>query len=198
MSEIEAIDTSGWRIDCVHVSLCELHHRKSVINFSESSYPQSVNSKQMDSYELMIKFLLSSFSIMASLYTNVRRMCIIGNKYMNSFLLRRDMTRRRKNGELVECETSFVRLTRRQSVANQNASSPTLISTSGKSQLALLNENRSTSSTSIAMDMLLFNLALSDLLIVIFCSWIHMLHSVDQDWQTSTFFCKFSAFSQRK
>ena len=40
------------------------------------------------------------------------------------------------------------------------------------------------------------NLAVSDLLVTISCTWVQVVHNLTEGWQLGAFFCKFNSFSQ--
>ncbi|KAK2176797.1 hypothetical protein NP493_639g00002 [Ridgeia piscesae] len=40
------------------------------------------------------------------------------------------------------------------------------------------------------------NLAVSDLMVTCFCSWVHLVDSLSEGWVLGAFFCKFNSFSQ--
>ncbi|XP_052829131.1 QRFP-like peptide receptor [Octopus bimaculoides] len=40
------------------------------------------------------------------------------------------------------------------------------------------------------------NLAASDLLVTLSCSWVHLVSSLNEDWVLGAFFCKFNSFAQ--
>ncbi|GAB1605072.1 neuropeptide FF receptor 2-like [Argonauta hians] len=40
------------------------------------------------------------------------------------------------------------------------------------------------------------NLAASDLLVTLSCSWVHLVFSLNEDWVLGAFFCKFNSFAQ--
>lgn len=42
------------------------------------------------------------------------------------------------------------------------------------------------------------NLAVSDLLVTISCTWVQVVHNLTEGWQLGAFFCKFNSFAQGK
>jgi hypothetical protein len=42
------------------------------------------------------------------------------------------------------------------------------------------------------------NLAVSDLLVTVSCTWVQVVHNLTDGWQLGAFFCKFNSFSQGK
>ena len=42
------------------------------------------------------------------------------------------------------------------------------------------------------------NLAASDLLVTLSCSWVHLVSSLNEDWVLGSFFCRFNSFAQGK
>ena len=44
----------------------------------------------------------------------------------------------------------------------------------------------------------ILNLCFCDLMIVIWCSWIHMVNSVSENWIMGAFFCRFNTYVQSK
>ena len=40
------------------------------------------------------------------------------------------------------------------------------------------------------------NLAVSDLMVTCFCSWVHLVDSLSEGWVLGAFFCKVNSFSQ--
>lgn len=44
----------------------------------------------------------------------------------------------------------------------------------------------------------ILNLCFCDLMIVVWCSWIHMINSVSNNWRMGAFFCKFNTYVQSK
>ena len=40
------------------------------------------------------------------------------------------------------------------------------------------------------------NLAVSDLMVTLFCTWVHLVNDLTDNWVLGAFFCKFNSFSQ--
>ncbi len=44
----------------------------------------------------------------------------------------------------------------------------------------------------------LVNLAITDLMVALSCSWVHLVHDLTEGWVLGAFFCKFNSFAQGK
>ena len=44
----------------------------------------------------------------------------------------------------------------------------------------------------------LVNLAISDLMVTLSCTWVHMVDDLTEGWVLGAFFCKFNSFMQGK
>jgi len=168
-------------VTCISKSLLELH-MKSVIDLTEYTYIR-MKSDELPWYEIVIKIALCMLSIMSSFFGNVITIynMLIKPKLKSSSTLKYDYYISDANGvSSVLHKSSIVKKTRdEQSINNQ-----CMRSFSSEKGSAFKNNEKKIIVTKItrpkiknkSVNFFILNLCFCDLMIVIWCSWVHMVN----------------------
>lgn len=172
---------------CITSSIFELHSQ-SIINFTQFKYIKDQHSIPV--FERVLKIFLCSISLLASLFGNIIVMSSILTKSRNFTNVAKYESRYfyHENNNLVSMNTNGDKISRK----HRKSSSREL-------DRLNLNSNRASKLyKNKSVNLFILNLCICDLMIVVWCSWVHMINSVSQNWIFGAFFCKFNTFVQGK
>ncbi|RNA12392.1 substance-P receptor-like [Brachionus plicatilis] len=185
--------------NCITVGLFELH-TQSIINFTQFDYIKDKQS--LPFYEVFLKMALCLVSLIAALFGNLTVMyrIIIKSRKTNSF----KMTNGDKRLSL-KCESRFAPL-ETENLVFMSRNAGQIQYKDRKSFLVEIDQENVRVNTysnltyksykSKSVNFFILNLCFCDLMIVMWCSWVHMINSISQNWIFGAFFCKLNTFVQ--
>lgn len=178
---------------CITSSIFELH-TQSIINFTQFDFIKDKHSLPV--YEIVLKIILCLISLLASLLGNLIVMGSILAKSINSAY-----SPKLTNGP--KYESRFIRQEKDYFVSiNTNGDRILKKNRKSLSQEAdrgnLFSNRAYKLYKSKSVNLFILNLCFCDLMIVVWCSWVHMINSISQNWVFGAFFCKFNTFVQGK
>ena len=210
-------------------------YQSSFVNFTPHNFSEfNPNRKKIPTHELIIKILLCSISIIASLagnliviYSILVKSSSSNNNFYNfdyktrsSLNLNRKITSttylNRKKSSLINLSIKSRNIQTRNidfdniSIYNNHLkikSSNRLAQHNNLNEILPENEENVVEKKLIvtriyrpyknkSVNLFILNLCICDLMIVVWCSWVHMINSISQNWIMGSFFCKFNTYVQ--
>ena len=197
--------TSREPIKCISKSLLELH-LKSVIDFSEYTYIKP-NTNEMPWYEITIKVVCCMLSISIALFGNLFTVynMLIKPKLKSGASLKYEYYASNTSGvSIVLNKFSLAKKSNRQESATFNREMRSF-SMEKERDSDINNKGNKFFITKVSrptkrkpVNFFILNLCFCDLMIVIWCSWVHMVNSVKENWIMGELFCKGSSYVQSK
>lgn len=197
---------------CINKSLFEMH-TSSIINFTRYDYIKHQD-KHMPTYEIVLKIVLCLVSISASLFGNILVIyTILIKPYLkqNYFKNQFDLYVSNNNESLnynqfimhkkysADFDFSRVRIRERnQSEANIYNLNLNNENTEIRTEKKLIVTRSYKPCKNKPVNLFILNLCFCDLMIVLWCSWVHMVNSISENWKMGAFFCRFNTFVQGK
>ena len=187
------------RIPCISKTLLEMH-TQSIIDFSQYEYLK-VNTRAMPWPEIIFKIAICMLSIILAFVGNV---ITIYSMLIKPFLKKHTTQNHEYFVSNVSSQKQMVRTAFKAS-----------LNTTRQQVKLILNENERDSNrknssvkkiyiTKLSrpkrpkINYFILNLCFCDLMIVIWCSWVHMINSVSENWRMGAFFCRFNTYVQSK
>ena len=181
------------RISCINKTLLEMHSQ-STIDFSRYEFLKT-KSRSMSWREISFKIVICMISIILSFVGNVitiYSMWIKPNLKKNSSA----------NRDFYIQNISFTKTTNqsqcRENSTNEQGNNHNQSSNSGSQKKIVFTRVASQEKKNKPINVFILNLCFCDLMIVIWCSWVHMINSVSDNWLMGAFFCRFNTYVQSK
>lgn len=182
------MNSSSTLTNCITATLFELH-TQSVINFSQFDYIRSKNSLPL--YEVIIKIVLCLMSLVASLFGNLivmYKILIKSRSSTNSLKLTVPSTK--NESRLLRHENCVFMSLNAEQIKYRKSMSLDV------ERLNIQKKSIYKSYKSKSVNFFILNLCFCDLMIVMWCSWVHLINSISQNWIFGAFFCKLNTYIQ--
>ena len=185
-------------IKCISKSLLELH-MKSVIDFSQYTYIRT-RINNLTWTEIIIKVVCCLLSIFIALFGNLFTIynMIIKPKLKSGTNLNYEYYVSNTSGvSTILNKCSLIRRSKEQELRSFSNEKEKESDTNNKEKKFFITKiSRPIKKNSV--NFFILNLCFCDLMIVIWCSWVHMVNSVNDNWIMGAFFCKGSSYVQSK
>ncbi|CAF0825381.1 unnamed protein product [Brachionus calyciflorus] len=203
---------------CINITLFEIHS-KSVIDFSQYDYIKQ-KGKTFPTYEISIKIILCLISSMASLFGNILVIYSIlikplgkSEKYGRMNIYHHGLYSIKRGSNLKngspEPNKNAEANKKLEKFSYKNKTSLDMDFDYLNSSIVSRNNNFTSSinyNNSVyriykpyknkPVNFFILNLCFCDLMIVLWCSWVHLVNSISENWVLGAFFCKFNTFVQ--
>lgn len=207
--------------NCINKSFFELH-MQSEINFTQYDYIRQKNTN-MSMFELILKLVLCLASIIASLFGNIMVIYSIlikpslkrknSHNHFDCYLPQEsnnesyNSNRSRLNNIRYSREfaNNLLQMPRQSNTPSIKKNGEFLILSNGhdvQDENDLCIEKRIFVTRiykphrNKPVNLFILNLCFCDLMIVLWCSWVHMVNSLSENWKMGAFFCKLNTYVQ--
>ncbi|CAF0737775.1 unnamed protein product [Brachionus calyciflorus] len=178
-----------WVNNCINISLLELHTQE-VIDFSQYDYIKD-SGKSLPTYEKSIKLFLCMISLTASLFGNF---LVFYSILIKPFLIKNKRTEFQLDNDL-KCSKPTDNLLKNLKKTSLEVEFHNF-NNSFTSRKVLGFHRRLKPHKNKSVNVFILNLCFCDLMIVLWCSWVHLVNSISENWVLGAFFCKFNTFVQ--
>ena len=183
-------------INCISKALVELH-LKSVIDFSEYEYIK-LEENETQWNEIILKILLCTISIIFALFGNI---ITIYNMVIKPNINKKSSVRYHyylPNNELIKMETNSNEGRPSDNITRKRLNTKEKNNDLNGKETKVILAKISKPARKKSVNYFILNICFCDLIIVVFCSWIHLVNSVSENWMMGAFFCRFNTFVQGK